>query len=172
MKQILKLYAQYNRDMNKVIIELLSNLSEEELKKERKIYFKSIYNLFSHLVRAGFYYQMGIQIVSQGKYCAYVKEIKEHRARIESSFMEAVTIIKELDEGFITFINELYEDDLAMRMNEFKMYNGRIADVSIWEIITQHITHQIHHRGQLSQVLDELNIKHDIGNIWPYVSDS
>ena len=81
-------------------------------------------------------------------------------------------MMQELDKGFIEFIDAISEDDLCLEMKRFRMYDGRIVEVSIWEILTQHMTHQIHHRGQLSQILDELGIRHDIGNIWPYVSDS
>jgi uncharacterized damage-inducible protein DinB len=54
-------------------------------------------------------------------------------------------------------------------MEKFHMYDGSMATVSVWEVLLQHMTHQTHHRGQLSQVLDELGQAHDIGNIWPYV---
>lgn len=169
MKDILKLYAIYNRDMNNKIMEILSDFPDEELKKERNIYYKSIFNLFTHIARAGWGYQKGIQIISKNKYFSYLGEGVSPVEKKQSSFSEASGILKETDKAFIEFIESLSMDDLNCKMEKFKMYNNRIVDVSIWEIITQHITHQIHHRGQLSQVLDELNIEHDIGNIWPYV---
>jgi uncharacterized damage-inducible protein DinB len=172
MKNIIMLYATYNLDMDDEIIRLLSGFSDDELNRERNIFCTTITGLFNHLVRAGWHYQAAIRNISEGKYCRYLGENSTTVRRIEASFSEAAAIMRELDEGFVEFSSQVSEDDLDLKINRLKIYNGRTVTVSIWEIITQHMTHQIHHRGQLSQVLDELKIEHDIGNIWPYVLDS
>ncbi len=38
--------------------------------------------------------------------------------------------------------------------------------------LVRHITHQVHHQGQLSQLLDELRVEHEFGNIFPLLPDS
>lgn len=168
MKNILMLYARYNRDMNNEIIKLLSSLSEDELKRERNMHYKSISNLFNHLVIAEWYYLNAMLYISGGNYSTNRETIQ----RIETSFAESSAIMKELDEGLVDFINKVTEDELKLERKNVKIYNGRVVDISVWEYITQHITHQLHHKGQLSQVLDELNIEHEFGNIFTYVRDS
>ena len=168
MINILRLYARYNKDTNNEIIKLLSNLSEDELKRERNTYYKSIYNLFNHLVIAEWYCLNAMLYISGRDYSADRETIK----RIEASFGESYTIMQELDERLICFINGVTEEELKLEKKNLKIYNGRIVDISVWEFITQHITHQLHHKGQLSQVLDELKIEHEFGNIFPYVRDS
>ncbi len=168
MINILRLYTKYNRDTNNEIIKLLSNLSEDELNRERNIYYKSINSLFNHLVIAEWYYLNAMFYIAGRDYSASRKTLQ----RIENSFSESSTIMQELDEGLIGFISEVTEDELKLEKKNLKIYNGRTVDMSVWEYITQHITHQLHHKGQLSQVLDELKIEHEFGNIFPYVRDS
>jgi uncharacterized damage-inducible protein DinB len=172
MKNILMLYAKYNKDTNNQIIQLLSTLSDEELKRERKMYYKSISNLFNHLVIGEWYYLNAVLFISGGNYCADSEERSKTFQRIETSFTEAVTIMQGLNDRLIEFINKVTEDELKLQKKNMTIYNGRVVDISIWEYITQHITHQLHHKGQLSQVFDELEIEHEFGNIFPYVLDS
>jgi uncharacterized damage-inducible protein DinB len=46
--------------------------------------------------------------------------------------------------------------------------NGKIVLVSISDLMTQYMVHTSHHRGQLSQLLDELGVDHDIGSTWAF----
>ncbi|NJD04803.1 MAG: hypothetical protein FIA99_19885 [Ruminiclostridium sp.] len=172
MKNILVLYAKYNRDTDDEIIKLLSRLSDNELKCERNIFCKSINNLFNHIILGEWYYLNAMLYISGRKYCSDHKERRQVFQRIETSFFEASEIMRELDKNFIDFVDSVTEDDLKLVKKNMKIYNGRVVDISVWEYITQHITHQQHHRGQLSQVLDEIGIIHEFGNIFPYVSDS
>jgi uncharacterized damage-inducible protein DinB len=169
MRNMLMLYATFNRDMDNVIIDLLSGFPAPELEQERNIFCRSISNLFAHLVRAGWYYQAAIRRISYKKYFSDIGTHEEIVPRIESSFGEAAGIMKEIDDRYLSFTEKVTEKDLSLTMDNFRLYDGRTATVSIWEVFLQHMTHQTHHRGQLSQVLDELGIVHDIGNIWPYV---
>ena len=172
MINILVLYAKYNRDTNNKIIRLLSSLSDEELKLERNIFCKNINNLFNHIVLGAWHYLNAMLYISGGNYCADPKEKNKVFQRIESSFNEAFKVLCELDDRFIDFTDKVTEDDLNIVKRNMTIYNGRVVDISIWEYITQHITHQLHHKGQLSQVLDEIGVAHEFGNIFPYVLDS
>jgi uncharacterized damage-inducible protein DinB len=169
MLKMLTLYAVYNRDMDNVIIDLLSGFPPAELDQERRIFCRSISHLFAHLVRAGWYYQAAIKRISYGTYLNDIGKHEEIIQRIESSFEDAAGILKEADGRLIRMLDVMPVQDLDLAMENFQMYDGRVGVVSIGEVLLQHMTHQTHHRGQLSQVLDELGIVHDIGNIWPYV---
>jgi uncharacterized damage-inducible protein DinB len=72
----------------------------------------------------------------------------------------------------VEVMNILNENDFQIERKNNRIYNGRVIDIKIWEYMSQHIIHQTHHRGQLSQVLDELKIENDFGNMFPYIKDS
>ncbi|MEN8904756.1 MAG: DinB family protein [Clostridiales bacterium] len=171
MKEILKLYAKYNYDTNKKIINLLSNLSEEELKKERNTYFKSLHNLFNHILRASLYYQKAINKISDGKYFDSLIEAEEVINKTKDSFDEGKEILLKLGEKFENFVELVSVEDLAMSKT-MKIYNGRTLDMTTGKYIVQHITHEIHHQGQMSQILDEMGIEHEFGNVFPFIPDS
>lgn len=172
MKNILTLYAKYNKDTNNKIIRILSGLGADELKSERNSYYKCMNDLFNHLVIGEWHYLNAMSYICGIPFNTNLHDRDKTLQRIESSFTEAATILQELDECLINFINEITEDDLNIKKNNMKIYNGRVVDISVWQYMTQHITHQIHHQGQLSQILDEMKIEHEFGNIFPYVSDS
>lgn len=164
------LYARYNKDTNNMIINLLSKFSNNDLHKERNMYYKSINNLFNHLVTGQWYY---LHAMKSFLGMSFPNEQKRHKTfnKIEESFKEASLIMKEMDEDFIEVINIMSEKELEIGRKNIRIYNGRIVDISLWEYITQHIIHQTHHRGQLAQLLDELEIENDFGNIFPFVKD-
>lgn len=171
MKNILLLYAKYNKDTNSEIIKLLSGLSDDELNCERKMYYKSISNLFNHLVIGGWYYLYAVRSIAGMSY-PIEDERQEIFKRIEVSFIEASKIMQDLDERLIEVIEKLTIEELKLERKNNRIYNGRVVDITIWEYITQHIIHQTHHRGQISYALDELNVSNDFGNIFPYIKDS
>jgi uncharacterized damage-inducible protein DinB len=171
MKEIMVLYAKYNRETNKEIIKLLSTLPDDNLYCERNMYCKSINNLFNHLVMAEWYYLCAVLSIAGMSY-PNESEREEAFRRIETSFTQASQILSELDIKLVEVMNILNENDFQIERKNNRIYNGRVIDIKIWEYMSQHIIHQTHHRGQLSQVLDELKIENDFGNMFPYIKDS
>lgn len=172
MKNILILYAEYNKVTNSKIIKILSEISEEELKRSRNTFYKSINGLFNHLVIAQWYYLSSMTYITGSMFNKNLQDRINIFKKIESSLTDASEVLKELDEGLIDFVKNVTENDLILERKNTKIYNGRIIDISVWQYMTQHITHQIHHQGQLSQILDEMNIEHEFGSIFPFISES
>jgi len=70
-----------------------------------------------------------------------------------------------LDDLLIKFIKELDEGDLAENIIVDKTKN---KSKSICEILIHTFNHQTHHRGQISQILDENRIENDFSNMIRY----
>jgi uncharacterized damage-inducible protein DinB len=51
------------------------------------------------------------------------------------------------------------------------MRSGRTLNLSMGDVVLQIINHTAHHRGQLSQILDELGIEHDFGGILAFAEE-
>lgn len=50
MLQTFRAFAQYNQQMNKQFYQAASELSVDELKKDRQVFFGSIWKTFNHLM--------------------------------------------------------------------------------------------------------------------------
>ena len=168
MIDTLKLFAIHNIDTNEQLLSLLKNLPEEELTRNRMSYYESLYGLVFHMMRANRYLLMMLRKFSDGKYCTHEYTELTFNPENTLTFQEVSDIIKEYNLLFSILANTITEEDLNIK-KENTLYDETKVEVCIWEILTQYITHQSYHKGQVSQILDEMDIEHDLANIWPYV---
>jgi uncharacterized damage-inducible protein DinB len=172
MKEFMKLYAIYNKDTNKNIIKFLSNLSEDELNKERNMYYKSLRKLFNHIVNAQWHYINAVKKIANLSNVYSEKERRQIFKDLENSFDFSSNLLKKLDNELIDLIDVLTEERFKIERKNNKIYNGRVVDITVWQYLSQNIIHQTHHRGQIAQVLDEIGVENDFGNVFPYIKDS
>ena len=170
MNQMIKMYAKYNKVTNLNLDKILSKFEMSELFKERKTYYKSIGGLYLHLIYTSKYLQNMIRNNWNNKY--FVTKYTEDSYKINpQTFKDASDLLNKYDNSLIEFSEKIADKDLFSPNSDIKLYNKKTVSVTIWEIIMQYIIHQTHHRGQISQMLDELDIEHDIGNIWPLTNE-
>jgi len=168
MIDMLKLFAIHNIDTNEQLLSLVKNLPEKELTRNRKSYYESLYGLLFHMMRANRYLLMMVRKFSDGKYCTSKYTEVTFNPENTITFQELSDLIKEYNLLFSTLANTVTDEDLFIK-KENTLYDDTNVEVCIWEILTQYITHQSYHKGQVSQILDEMKIEHDLANIWPYV---
>jgi uncharacterized damage-inducible protein DinB len=75
------------------------------------------------------------------------------------------------DKNLLEFSEQLDEKDVTYPKTKRTMRNGRTFLLSISDLMTQYMVHTAHHRGQLSQILDELGIEHDIGSTFAFAEE-
>ena len=79
-------------------------------------------------------------------------------------FDELHSARKVLDGVISSWIDELAES----RYGEIVRYTdtaGRPREYVAWQAIDHIFNHQTHHRGQVSEILDELLVEHDYSNL-------
>ena len=149
MKELLMLYAAYNQQTNSQIISLLSEMSEEELNKERNTYFKSIKGLFEHLILGSWNYLNAVKNLTQGKYCKSLPGLPRENKKFILNIPELFEYLKGLDELLLEAARSINNEDLNILKENLTIYNGRKIDIYVREYFLQYITHQVHHQGQL-----------------------
>jgi uncharacterized damage-inducible protein DinB len=169
MKDILLLYSEYNHAIDAELASLMEQIAFSELHAHRNTYHGSIYSLFYHLLSGSWSYLNAIYNLLHRK--------KEEIPPLPSddgtvSTKDLSKLLRRLDELLIKLIRDLTEEDLYLGRKKLTIYNGRIVDMKVWQFFLQHITHQIHHQGQISLILDQLGIEHEFGNIFPLIPDS
>jgi len=82
----------------------------------------------------------------------------------ESQWKELGSALEAVDAAYINMAQALTEADLS-RPVKINWYGGNPDSVPLSFMLSQLVVHNTHHRGQISQILDELKIDNDYSGI-------
>ena len=170
MKQIFLTFAKHNQEANKTIIGILEKLSNEEREKDRKNFYKSLSGLFCHNTGATVYFLMMMKDAVLDNTAAQkalqpLSKYKEQNGKLtEEQWKQAVSFSKITDKALIDFIGALVDKDFDAPV-KLDWYKGKPPSAPLMFMLEQHISHNIHHRGQISQVFDTMKIDNDFSGI-------
>ncbi|MDR1301948.1 MAG: damage-inducible protein DinB [Treponema sp.] len=168
MKETCLMFAQYGKVGNQAVLSILHTLSQEEREKERGSYYGSLSGLVRHV--------LGGTVFFQGLF----KAALSHKAQVVKILadLEAVAIPKDtateaqwnalaaafelIDDGLIQIVSALDEQDFTIPV---PWYGKNPASVPVYFLLHQLTMHGTHHRGQIAQILDELQIPNDYSGI-------
>ena len=169
MTQALKLFATYNSATNEQVATLLSQLGPAAYTQERNTHFKSLHALHFHLLTSTRFLQCLVRTNSENKYL--VSPLTEESYELKAETSEEVCLLQaQYDKNFLAFTEALDEKDVT-HLKTKMVINRRTFVMSLSDILTQYIVHTVHHRGQFSQLLDEMGIEHDIGGVWVFTKE-
>lgn len=156
--EMTKKFYEYNLWANTTLLELLTTLSDEQLKAKVGGVVGTLRETIVHLVRAeGFY----IRYLS-GSF-PEVKVGEEMEAWMQLSMQELLEIAK-MTGGRLIELS--VSADLATRHD--REFEGNPFHFHNWAVILQAIYHGIEHRTQIKAILTELGIKHPEMASWDY----
>ena len=173
MKELFLTFAQYNREADKTIASILGKLSAEERNKERGSYYKSLTGLAAHVMGGGvFLLGMTKSAVTQNAGALTALEAlgkvsvpKGDPLQLnEAQWRQFEADWGTADDAMVNFVTALKEEDLKAPM-KIEWYGGNPPTVPLFFMLSQILAHGTHHRGQLSQVLDELKIDNNYSGI-------
>ncbi|MDR1388848.1 MAG: DinB family protein [Treponema sp.] len=160
----LVMYAKYNQAANKTIYDILDKLSNEDREKERGAYFKSLSGTLRHIY-GGTWFFLGLFKAAANSGVPAIEGERAPEGSLSAEQWKALGAqIETIDAAFVDFTRTLKSADLALPV---KWFSGDPAEVSLSFMIHQLNAHNIHHRGQISQILDELKIDNDYSTIAP-----
>lgn len=133
---------------------LLASLSKEELTKERGSYYKNLEAIYSHLVGGEIFF-LNCIAKALPNLKIEVEELSDLEFAVASKKNEVICDL------LIKLTKELSSEELATYV-DFHGY-----DISVASVFLKLFTHATHHRGQVSQVLDEMSIEHDLIRMTP-----
>jgi uncharacterized damage-inducible protein DinB len=163
MKEALMLWSKSNAVLDDKINALLAGLGEPAYTQERNTFFKSLSVLHQHILQTYKVYQSVIRTNTKQKYL--VSPLTEDSFEVEpSTLAEAADLYRKYNTLWTEFAVAVTDADLKQRFHR-TMRNGKVYDLAVEELVVQYMNHTAHHRGQLSQVLDELGVEHDVGGI-------
>ena len=170
MKAIFLSFAKYNEEADKTVAGILGKLSNEDREKDRKSYYKSLSELFRHCIGATAYFlSLFKEAVPDNagaqKALAPLAKMEELKGKLsEAQWKKAVAFSKIADKALVDFISALGEKDFEAPV-KIEWYKGKPPSVPLRFMLQQQLTHNAHHRGQISQILDSLKIDNDYSGI-------
>jgi uncharacterized damage-inducible protein DinB len=170
MKENILTIAKYNEDANKTIAKLLGKLSNEDREKNRKSFYGSLTGLFRHNMGAtAFFLSLFIEAVGDNaeaiKTLTPLAKIQDFKGKLtEDQWKKVVSFSKIVDKAYVNFVSALNENDFNAPV-KLNWYKGNPPSVPLRFMLQQLTVHNVHHRGQISQILDSLKIDNDFSGI-------
>ncbi|MDR0590186.1 MAG: damage-inducible protein DinB [Spirochaetaceae bacterium] len=169
MKAWFVTFAEYTREANRTVYTILDGLPPEEREKERGSYYGSLSGLVLHLLGGTLFFHSLFKDVL-GKECAAVKTLDYPAVSLpkgklsEAQWKSLGPVFESADAATIEFINTLKDEELNSPV-KLTWYGGNPPSVPLFFMLQQITVHGVHHRGQISQILDELKVDNDYSGI-------
>jgi uncharacterized damage-inducible protein DinB len=169
MSNAFTMFTKYNQETNGIILELVEKLSNDDREKERGSFFHSLSGLIRHLGGSALFhaglYRTALGSSPAVKHLAPLEKIAFPKDTLtEAQWKQVVADLKTADQALVDFAAALTDADLAAPV-KLNWYGGNPADVPVSFLLYQLNAHNTHHRGQVSQILDELKIEHNFSSI-------
>ena len=165
-KELITLFVNYNRSVNRAMDGIIKTLSPEEWQRPLGGYFKSVRGLCSHIYICDF---------------NWLKRFRSRRmfATLSDPFFDrdysfAETIFADmgeylekrpgLDSRMSAFADELNEEDLGGIL-KFTDSHGRDHEWIFGGCVLQFLNHETHHRGMISVYLEMLGRENDFSSL-------
>ena len=165
MNKMFLMYLKQNDKSDNDVSKILDTLNQEVLKENRNSYYGSLFGLFHHITEANLYFcKLYLQSLPDDVNLNKLKEIVLPPTDFSQENYKQLRInLPQIDKILIDFISSLSNDKLSTSI-KIDWYKDRDS-VPLHFILNQHIVHGIHHRAQISQILDELKIDNDFSGI-------
>jgi uncharacterized damage-inducible protein DinB len=169
MKELFVIFAKQNEEADKAFVSILNGMSNDEREKNRKSYYGSLSGLARH-VMGGTYFFLGMFKEALADNEAAMKALEglakaqtfhDVKKLDEAQWKKFSAGLKIVDKAYIDFTAALSDEDLKKQVKWF----GKPATVPLSFALQALVAHNIHHRGQISQILDSLKIDNDYSGI-------
>jgi uncharacterized damage-inducible protein DinB len=167
MKETLELMARYNKTVNEELFALLEKQDRELLTADARSYFTDILGLLNHILVSDLGW---LSAYREGNIDLPVLEtdaLEYEHPGFGKNLYDTLDPLWEhrqtVDQLFIDLIDSTSDEVLSGTI-ELKR-KDRVHAFPFGKIILHLFNHQTHHRGAVSQILDEHGIKNDYSNL-------
>jgi uncharacterized damage-inducible protein DinB len=166
MQELFLMYARYSQRANTSVLELVKGLPLDIRNQPDRGYYGSLNEMIAHILGGTLYFlrlfSMGItthrDIFETVSGCAVPKGKLD-----DAGFADMTETFAAADQAVVSLVTQLAPSELSTPI-PLDWYPDR-STVPFYFLFNQLIVHGIHHRGQISQVLDELKVEHDFSGI-------
>lgn len=154
--------AGYNRWFNGRLYAACEQLSDEERKRDRGAFFRSIHGTLNHLVWGDQLWlkrfaAQGVEFPSLGGGLLDVPEGAVHATVLYEDWSALCAKREQLDAAIETWVSEMPADFPLSAMG-YANTKGVRREHPAWKALTHFFNHQTHHRGQVTALLAQAGI--------------
>lgn len=149
-----QLMAQYNEWMNSRLYALCATLPDEELRKDRGAFFKSLYATLNHIAYG--------DLAFLSRFTGIPVTAPKVNTELFASFSQLQQERAEIDKRLLVWAETLSSDWLAEMLTYTSQIDGKVRTVPRWILVTHMFNHQTHHRGQVTTLLSQMRL--DVGS--------
>jgi uncharacterized damage-inducible protein DinB len=168
MKNIFQAFAKYNQSVDLSILELVEPLTQEKVMTKTKAFFPSIFETMNHNLLSDLFwlkrFSDGFKDSKALTHEIVSLDFRNLRTELEGDYTKLFKYRKQADEAILQFIEEIEENKLNS-VFKYKTYKGEEMENILWKILLQWFNHQTHHRGQISVLLDMIDVKNDYSSM-------
>ena len=142
--------AEYNAWMNGKLYTACAAMSDDERKRDRGAFFRSIHGTLNHLLLADF--------VWMGRFDGQPFSFKSLDEELYSSFDELRAARVALDQRINEWARDLTDAALGAKIHFTSAITKRTHSPTLWKVVLHFFNHQTHHRGQITALLSQAGV--------------
>ncbi len=142
-----RVMAAYNEWMNSRLYAVSGELEDEERRRDRGAFFKSIHGTLNHLLLA--------DRVWMGRFLGEPFAVKGLDQELFHEFADLERARVETDRQIVEWAATLTDKVLAGTLDYTSISNPAPRSLDMWLAVTHFFNHQAHHRGQLTAMLSQ-----------------
>jgi uncharacterized damage-inducible protein DinB len=170
MKELFVINALYNQEADKAFLSILNGLSNDEREQDRGSFYQSLSGLAAHILGGtvhilGMFKDAVAQNDAASRALAALQAIATPKGPFsEDQWKQLAADFEAADKAHVDFAKALTEADLKSPV-KVPWHKGNPESVPLFFMLNQVTTHGTHHRGQISQILDEMKIDNDYSGV-------
>ncbi len=167
MKDAMVYYAKCNQAINKMMTEILTkNIPDPFGLKLAGYYFKALPELLDHTFVTDMVWiksfldidNYGLDLVQE------VAPIPSFGDKVFSTYDEYLSMRARLDGFIVEYMMSIQDEIFAKKVVRITRSGDRIEKI-VYKAMIHFFNHQTHHRGQISNILDNINIENNFSNM-------
>lgn len=167
MKEIMLYYANCNKLINENLIQVVKeNIAEPYDLNLSGYFFKTLGAIFDHSFSSDMNWMRAfLEIENYGLDLEKeIGQVPKYGADVFKTFDEYIIQRVRLDNFILDFVSCMDEDFLTQTVSR-KTSRGSLMERTAFKAMVHFFNHQTHHRGQISAILDGMNIENNYSNM-------
>ena len=142
-----RVMAAYNRWMNERLYAICAQLTDEERKRDRQAFFRSIHGTLNHVL-------LGDKIWT-GRFENRPFQVRSLDQELHQDFTALQRDREDTDRRIEAWAADLTDEALSGVLQYRTIVNPSLRSCPLWVAVTHFFNHQTHHRGQLTTLLSQ-----------------